>query len=67
MGTEMAEEQQTDKKASEPDQTILADREARRSEMMYQNLDSGGLKGIRGIIIWFIVVVLIFALMYFLS
>ena len=62
----MAEKQQTDKKTSEQEQAILADREARRAEL-YHNLDSGGMKGIVGIIVWFIVVALIFALMYFLS
>ena len=63
----MAEEQQTNRKTSEPDQSTLADREARRSEMMLHDPDSGGMKGIVGIIIWFIVVALIFAVMYFLS
>lgn len=63
----MAEEQQTEKKTSEPDQALLAEREARRSEMIHRDLDYGDMKGIGSIIIWFIVVALIFAAMYFLS
>ena len=63
----MDEEQKTDKKSSESNQATLADHEARRSEMMLHDPDSGGMKGIVGIIVWFIVVALIFAVMYFLS
>lgn len=63
----MADEQQPEKKTSEPDQALLAEREARRSEMMHHNLDYADMKGIGSIIIWFVVVVLIFAAMYFLS
>ena len=63
----MDEKQQAEKKTSEPDQVLLAEREARRSEMMQHNLDYGDMSRIGSIIIWFIVVVLIFAVMYFLS
>ena len=63
----MADEQQTEKKRPEPDQAFLAEREARRSEMMQHNLDYGDMRRIGSIIIWFIVVALIFAAMYFLS
>ena len=63
----MADEQHPEKKTSEPDQALLAEREARRSEMMHHNLDYGDMKGIGSIIIWFVVVVLIFAAMYLLS
>ncbi len=63
----MDEKQQAEKKTSEPDQALLAEREARRSEMMQHNLDYGDMRRIGSIIIWFIVVALIFAVMYFLS
>ena len=63
----MKEEQQTEKKKPESNQAMLADMEARRAEMMHRNLDYGDMKGVGGIIVWFIIVVLIFCLMYFLS
>ncbi len=63
----MADEQQTEKQRSEPDQVLLAEREARRSEMIHRDLDYGDVKGVGSIIVWFIVVALIFAAMYFLS
>ena len=62
----MKEEHQTDKK-TEQDQTSLAEMEARRSDMMHRSLNYGDMKGIGGIIIWFIIVALIFGLMYFLA
>ena len=46
---------------------MLAEREARRSEMMHRNLDYGDVRGITAMVIWIIVVVLLFAAMYFLS
>lgn len=61
----MADEQQTEKQRSEPDQALLAEREARRSEMIHRDLDYGDVKGVGSIIVWFIVVALIFAAMYF--
>ena len=63
----MADEQQTEIQRSEPDQALLAEREARRSEMIHRDLDYGDVKGVGSIIVWFIVVALIFAAMYFLS
>ena len=63
----MADEQKAEKQRSELEQALLAEREARRSEMIHRNLGYGDMKGIGSIIIWFIVVALIFAVMYFLS
>ena len=63
----MDEAQKSEKKTLEPDQALLAEREARRSEMIHRNLYYGDVKGLGSIIIWFIVVALIFVVMYFLS
>ena len=63
----MKEEQQTGKKASESERATLAEMEARRADMMHRNLNYSDMKGVVGIIVWFIIVVLIFCLMYFLS
>lgn len=63
----MSEDQQPSRKPSVQDQDMLAEREARRSEMMHRNLDYGDVRGITAMVIWIIVVVLLFAAMYFLS
>ena len=63
----MEEKQRTENQKPEPDLTTLAEREARRSEMIRRDHGYGDAKGIVSIIIWFIVVALIFAVMYFLS
>lgn len=63
----MKEKRQTGKKRSDSERASLAEMEARRAGMMHRNLDYGDMKGVGGIIVWFIVVVLIFCLMYFLA
>ena len=63
----MSEEQHTGNRPPAPDQEMLAEREARRAEMMHRNLDYGEFRGVGGIIIAIILVAAFFALMYFLS
>lgn len=63
----MSEKQESSKHAQMPDQEILAERETRRAEMIRRNMDYGDIRGITAMIVWLIVVVLLFAAMYFLS
>ncbi len=51
----------------EQEQMMLAEREARRAEMMHRNLDYGGMQGISRIVIAIILVAAFFGLLYFLS
>lgn len=62
----MSEKQQTPEDR-EREQEMLREREARRIEMMHENLNYGHVRGIGGIIVWGIIVAIIFGLMYFLS
>ena len=51
----------------EQEQMMLAEREARRAEMMHRNLDYGGVQGISRVIIAIVLVAAFFALLYYLS
>ncbi len=63
----MKEEQQTENHNSEPQQTSLTEMKARRSDRVPGSPGFGDLKGISGIVIWFLTVILICGLIYLLS
>jgi hypothetical protein len=63
----MKEEQQTGNHKTEPQQVSSNEMISRRSDKMPGSSGFGDMKGIVGIVIWFLIVILICGLIYLLS